>query len=112
MNYEMFRFHILYPGPISFISLYSFSAVEGYDTYDWPEGFNPGNVPVCDVVPPDGRGVPEQVCAFSSLHFISLALHVPNSHVSLLSFGTALKSRSELQTSAPLVPRLLLLRLR
>jgi len=33
---------------------------EGYDTYDWPEGFFPGNVPVCDVIPPDGRGVPEQ----------------------------------------------------
>ena len=32
----------------------------GYDTYDWPEGFYPGNVPVCDVIPPDGRGVPEQ----------------------------------------------------
>ena len=34
---------------------------EGYDTYDWPEGFHPGNVPVCDSIPPDGRGVPEQV---------------------------------------------------
>ena len=34
---------------------------EGYDTYDWPEGFHPGSIPVCDSIPPDGRGVPEQV---------------------------------------------------
>ena len=34
---------------------------EGYDTYDWPDHFFPGDVPVCDVIPPDGRGVPEQV---------------------------------------------------
>ena len=34
--------------------------VEGYDTYDWPEGFYPGDLPQCGVIPPDGRGVPEQ----------------------------------------------------
>ena len=33
---------------------------EGYDSYDWPEGFHPGNVAACGVLPPDGRGVPEQ----------------------------------------------------
>lgn len=33
---------------------------EGYDTYAWPDYFYPGNIPVCDVIPPDGRGVPEQ----------------------------------------------------
>lgn len=35
----------------------------GYDTYDWPAGgdFDPGTVPVCTSIPPDGRGVPEQV---------------------------------------------------
>lgn len=34
---------------------------KGYDTYDWPEGFYPGDIPVCTSIPPDGRGVPEQV---------------------------------------------------
>jgi len=33
----------------------------GYDTYNWPNGFYPGNIPVCDQpLPHDGRGVPEQ----------------------------------------------------
>lgn len=33
----------------------------GYDTYDWPAGFYPGNLPVCSQpLPEDGRGVPEQ----------------------------------------------------
>ena len=35
---------------------------EGYDTYDWPEGFYPGGtVGACASIPPDGRGAPEQV---------------------------------------------------
>ena len=34
---------------------------EGYDTYNWPVGFHPGNIPICTVIPPDGRGTPEQV---------------------------------------------------
>jgi hypothetical protein len=33
---------------------------EGYNTYAWPEGFYPGDLPVCQSIPPDGRGVPEQ----------------------------------------------------
>jgi hypothetical protein len=33
----------------------------GYDTYDWPPGFYPGNLPTCtQPLPEDGRGVPEQ----------------------------------------------------
>lgn len=33
----------------------------GYDTYNWPADFYPGNIPVCSQpLPPDGRGVPEQ----------------------------------------------------
>ncbi|KAL7486922.1 hypothetical protein ACHAW6_012519 [Cyclotella cf. meneghiniana] len=33
----------------------------GYDTYNWPAGFYPGDIPVCSQpLPPDGRGVPEQ----------------------------------------------------
>ena len=33
----------------------------GYDTYNWPTGFYPGNIPVCSQpLPPSGRGVPEQ----------------------------------------------------
>ena len=33
----------------------------GYNTYAWPEGFNPGSqLPACDLIPPDGRGIPEQ----------------------------------------------------
>jgi hypothetical protein len=33
----------------------------GYDTYDWPDGFYPGNLPTCtQPLPEDGRGVPEQ----------------------------------------------------
>lgn len=33
----------------------------GYDTYDWPDGFYPGNLPTCSQpLPEDGRGVPEQ----------------------------------------------------
>lgn len=43
-----------------------FSTSKGYDSYAWPEGFRPANVPVCEVIPPDGRGVPEQVCAIVS----------------------------------------------
>jgi len=35
----------------------------GYDTYNWPPGFYPGDVPVCGPLPPDGYGVPEQVRA-------------------------------------------------
>jgi len=34
----------------------------GYDTYNWPVGFHPGDLPVCGPLPPDGNGVPEQVC--------------------------------------------------
>lgn len=46
---------------------------EGYDTYDWPaEGFYPGDIPVCDVIPPDGRGVPEQVCVCIQTIIVSL----------------------------------------
>ena len=33
---------------------------DGYNTYAWPEGFYPGDLPVCQSIPPDGRGVPEQ----------------------------------------------------
>jgi hypothetical protein len=33
----------------------------GYDQYNWPIGFHPGNVPTCGPLPPDGNGVPEQV---------------------------------------------------
>jgi len=33
----------------------------GYDTYNWPDGFYPGNLPMCtQPLPEDGRGVPEQ----------------------------------------------------
>ena len=33
----------------------------GYDTYNWPDGFYPGNLPTCtQPLPHDGRGVPEQ----------------------------------------------------
>jgi chitinase len=33
----------------------------GYDSYNWPDDFYPGNIPVCSQpLPPDGRGVPEQ----------------------------------------------------
>ena len=33
----------------------------GYDTYNWPVGFYPGNLPTCSQpLPEDGRGVPEQ----------------------------------------------------
>ena len=39
-------------------------ADEGYLTYDFPVGFEPNpNLGVCDFVPPDGRGTPEQVRA-------------------------------------------------
>jgi chitinase len=34
---------------------------EGYDQYDWPPNFYPGNIPMCTLpLPADGRGVPEQ----------------------------------------------------
>lgn len=40
-------------------------ADEGYLSYDFPEGFEPSyTVGVCSVVPPDGRGAPEQVSNF------------------------------------------------
>lgn len=34
---------------------------KGYDSYDFPADFNPGSVSECGAIPPDGRGVPEQV---------------------------------------------------
>jgi len=33
---------------------------EGYNDYDWPEGFYPGNSDTCGPLPVDGNGVPEQ----------------------------------------------------
>ena len=33
----------------------------GYDRYNWPSGFHPGNLSQCGPLPPDGNGVPEQV---------------------------------------------------
>jgi len=42
-----------------------FSKAEGYDSYDWPADFYPGDdVSTCGQIPPDGRGVPEQVCGY------------------------------------------------
>ena len=41
---------------------FTFSSVEGYDTYNFAPGFDPGTA-TCEFVAPDGRGLPEQVSA-------------------------------------------------
>ena len=76
-----------------------FSKPQGYDTYAWPNGFFPGNtIPVCQSIPPDGRGVPEQVCVWVR-KFCSRAfsLHLMISPKSLFSFGIVPRSRSKLR---------------
>ena len=45
-----------------YITANSCYADQGYLNYDFPVGFeSPYNVAVCKSIPPDGRGVPEQV---------------------------------------------------
>ncbi len=49
---------------------------EGYLNYDFPAGFEPSsNVGVCDFIPPDGRGVPEQVSRI--YHYVYIDPYFP-----------------------------------
>jgi hypothetical protein len=44
-------------------------ADEGYLNYDFPAGFEPNfQLSVCNSIPSDGRGVPEQVSRYRSIH--------------------------------------------
>ena len=54
------QFHLMFVLYLIGVLYYSFSALEGYDTYDFPPGFDPGTS-TCTSVAPDGRGLPEQV---------------------------------------------------
>jgi hypothetical protein len=70
---------------------------EGYDQYDWPPNFYPGNIPMCTLpLPADGRGGetvlwPRYVV---SLHTIHCDTDHPFKSQSLNSFGIAQKCRS------------------
>lgn len=44
----------------------------GYGSYNFPQGWHPGNVEVCGPLPPDGQGIPEQV---STEYFAHLSDH-------------------------------------
>jgi hypothetical protein len=100
-------------------------ADEGYLNYNFPAGFEPKyELGVCNSIPSDGRGVPEQVsrlvnlctdymfCCHANKQATSLNIH--RRHLSsLFSFGIVLKSEFRVIVQAtPLLhhlPRLLLL---
>ncbi len=99
-----------------YITANSCMADEGYLNYNFPAGFEPNlQVGVCDFIPPDGRGVPEQVSRLGHYMYIDLFLSLSQTFIplstSLFSFGTVLKS--EFLVIAQATPlRHLLLRLR
>jgi hypothetical protein len=70
----------------------------GYNTYAWPEGCNPGSqLPACGLIPPDGRGVPEQFwnCAEVAVK-VGCGTPPPSVPISTTTWPTAIQ-----QTSTP-----------
>ena len=45
---------------------------KGYDTYPFPDGFDPGVAECVGEIPPDGRGVPEQFWSKFSTLFLCI----------------------------------------
>jgi hypothetical protein len=56
----------------------------GYDRYNFPQGWHPGNLPVCGPLSSDGSGFPEQVSTEYCAHLREYNKHIPecNNHVS------------------------------
>ena len=72
---------------------------EGYDQYNWPEGFYPGDLPTCGPLPPDGDGVPEQ---FWNCIEVGISASNPSPVTSPVNAPTLSPTRSP--TNAPQVP--------
>ncbi len=70
-----------------YITANSCMSDEGYLNYDFPAGFEPNfQVGVCGSIPPDGRGVPEQVSRI--VHYMYYDLLLPSCmKAGLLSIG-------------------------
>ena len=71
-------------------------ADDGYLNYDFPAGFEPKlQLGVCDSIPPDGRGAPEQV---SSIYVLfTLPLHTTSKQPYLLNIAPCIISSSVLE---------------
>eukprot|EP00956_Cyclotella_meneghiniana_P004470 scaffold5504_cov53-Cyclotella_meneghiniana.AAC.10 len=100
---ELYKFLFKYQLPANLSVTGNSCKDVGYDTYNWPNGFYPGNIPVCDQpLPHDGRGVPEQFWNCVSGVIVEKQNHiVPKPHVARAIVGMILP-----RLQPPRLPRL------